>query len=310
MPSKGTKRQKQFSRRVALKAAGAMVGTSALSTTAAARGSRNKEENSDQDEDYSPRITAHRGYRDVFPQNTLAAMEGSSQIGADRIEIDIMPCREGEIVVFHDNSLDSLTDKEGIVGDTSCETVLDAEVLETGETIPTLAEVLDAVKPSITMNIEFKSSFDYSWEYVAKRALDIASGYSGDFYVSSFSRDALKAVRKVDSDVDVAKLFGSNKNGNLEFAREIDAEAVNPSLGVLDRDVVETAHEEGREVNVYTVDNWREARQPIELNVDSLIADIPTVLEHFELMADSDDERDDDDEHDDDEYDDDDERDD
>lgn len=293
MPAKDTEWQKRIPRRTVLKATGAVVGTSALSTTGAAQSSRNKNSNHDQGENQGPHITAHRGYRDVFPQNTLAAMEGTSQIGADRVEIDIMPCSEGEIVVFHDNSLNDLTNKEGLVGDTPCETVLQAEVLKTGETIPTLAEVLDTVKPSITVNIEFKNSFDYSWKEVAKRTLDIASEYPGDFYVSSFSRGALKAVREVAPDVEVAKLFGQNKGENLQFAREIDAEAVNPSLGVLDRDLVETAHEEGREVNVYTVDNWREARQPVELDVDGLIADNPNVLTYFGTSENSDDEHED-----------------
>jgi glycerophosphoryl diester phosphodiesterase len=42
----------------------------------------------------------------------------------------------------------------------------------------------------------------------------------------------------------VAPIVGGNKERNLEIARELDAEAVNPSTGVLDADLLDTAHEE------------------------------------------------------------------
>lgn len=229
------------------------------------------------------RITAHRGFRDVYPQNTLAAMEGASALGADRIEIDIVATADGDIVTFHDASLDNLTDRTGVVGETSTETVLGAEILGSGQTIPTLAETLDAARPSVAMNIEFKEKGPLSWTEFAERTLAIASQYPGEYYASSFDPAALRAVRDVDSSVDVAPIFGGNKQQNLEIARELDAEAVNCSTGVLDADLVETAHDEGRDVNVWTIDNWREARAPLDLGVDGLIADHP----HMALFAES-----------------------
>ncbi len=279
MESKHTTWLKEnVSRRVILQGMGAAIGATALSGTGAARGAKRENPNRGPPEK-GPRLTAHRGYADVYPENTLAAIEGSSRLGADRIEIDIQPCRDGEIVVFHDTFLDELTDAEGRVTETPRETVLQAEVLGTGERVPTLAETLDTARPDITMNIEFKESGDHPWEEVAERTLDIASSYPGEFYVSSFDTAALEAVRDVDSSVAIAKLFGDNTEENLEIARELDAEAINPSLGVLDRELVETAHEEGRDVNVYTIDSWREARRPVELNVDGVIADYPSVLD-------------------------------
>lgn len=247
------------------------LGVSVLSGTGTAK----QRQNGTQGAREEPYITAHRGFRDVFPQNTIAAVEGSSRLGVNRIEIDVEATSDGEIVVFHDARLDDLTDEEGLVAETPAETVLQAEVLDSGETIPTLAETLAATRPSVLMNIEFKDSGPLSWEEFAERTLRIASRYPGEYYASSFDPDALRAVRNVDPSVGVAPIFGSNKDENLEIARELDAKAVNPSIGVLDRDLVETAHEEGREVNVWTIDSWREAQEPLELGVDGLIADYP-----------------------------------
>ncbi|MFC7239150.1 glycerophosphodiester phosphodiesterase [Saliphagus sp. GCM10025317] len=265
--------KERLSRRTVLKASAGALGLGLLGSTGSAQGGREKDRGSRD----GPYITAHRGYRDVFPQNTLAAVEGSSRLGADRIEIDTEATSDGEIVVFHDARLDHLTDKEGLVSETHSDTVLEAEVLDSGETIPTLAETFDAARPDVTINIEFKDRGPLSWEEFAERTLRIASRYPGDYYASSFDPDALRAVRNVDPSVAVAPIFGRNKDENLAIARELDAEAVNPSTGVLDRDLVETAHAEGREVNVWTIDSWREAQEPIELNVDGLIADYPNM---------------------------------
>ncbi len=221
------------------------------------------------------RITAHRGFRDVFPQNTVAAMEGTSRLGADRIEIDIVATSDGEIVSFHDADLDRLTDETGTVGETPAETVLDAEILDSGETIPTLSETLAAVDPDITMNIEFKENGPLSWTEFAERALAIADRYPGEYYASSFDPDALRAVRDTDPEVAVAPIFFQDRAENLEIARELDAEAINVYYGLLDADFVETVQNEGREVNTWTIDNWREAQGPLALGVDGLIADQP-----------------------------------
>jgi glycerophosphoryl diester phosphodiesterase len=253
-----------------LRVTGGVIGTSLLSGTGLAERGRDHR---------GPRITAHRGFAGTFPQNTIAAFEGASQLKPDRIEIDIMPCADGEIVVFHDDRLDNLTNKEGAVSQTSSETVLQAEILESGETIPTLTETLDAVRPSITMNIEFKGSGKLSWEEVARRTFETTDQFPHDIFVSSFETDALEAVRTVSPEVPIGKLFGANNEQNLKVARRLDAEAVNPSQGTLDEELVETAHDEGRDVNVYTIQNWEQADRVVDLNVDGLIADYPSVLE-------------------------------
>jgi glycerophosphoryl diester phosphodiesterase len=259
------------SRRTVLKGTGAALGTSLLGGVGAAKRGNGQQK--------GPRITAHRGFAGTYPQNTLAAVEGASHLKADRIEIDIMPCADGEIVVFHDYRLDNLTDEEGAVPQTPCDIVLQAEVLDSGETIPTLAETLDAVRPNVTMNIEFKGSGEFSWEEIARRVFAVTAEFPHDIFVSSFSTDALEGVRAVAPEVPIGKLFGRNNKQNLEVARRLDAEAINPSQTTLDRELVETAHSEGRDVNVYTIRNWNQAERVVELGVDGLIADYPSMLE-------------------------------
>lgn len=238
------------SRRNVLKTTGAVLGVSAASGVAVGQESQDRA-----DQTTGPRITAHRGFRDVYPQNTVAAMSGSSAFDVDRIEIDIVATSDGEIVSFHDAKLDDLTDETGVVGETPAETVLEAEVLGSGETIPTLSETLAAVDSDITMNIEFKENGPLSWPEFSERALAIADTYPGEYYVSSFDPDALRAVREIDPEVDVALLFFQDRADNIELARELDAEAINVYYELLDAEFVETVQSEGREVNAWTIDS-------------------------------------------------------
>jgi len=46
----------------------------------------------------SPMVIAHRGARDVAPENTLAAFAAAISAGADGIEMDVQACASGEIV--------------------------------------------------------------------------------------------------------------------------------------------------------------------------------------------------------------------
>ncbi|PSP87210.1 glycerophosphodiester phosphodiesterase [Halobacteriales archaeon QS_4_69_34] len=236
-----------------------------------------------------PALIAHRGYDGLYVENTLGAMRAASRHGADLIEIDVLPCADDVIVVFHDLRLDAKTDEEGFVPETPCETVLGAEVLGSGQTIPTLTEVLETIPARIGVNVEFKDPGRYGrgarptdaddrWLPFARRVLDIAAGYDNGILVSSFYDDALAAVREVDPSVPIASLFADSAERGLLVARQYDCEAIHPWKGITDEDLVMAAHDQGREVNPYTITTHAEATHLRDLGVDGVIADSPEVF--------------------------------
>ena len=133
-------------RRTFVAGAGAVLGGGAVGT---ARGGDVAPDTSER-----PTVVAHRGFGDVYPENTVGAFEfaseGVTDDAADRrradwIELDVRPTREGEIAVFHDENLEDLTDAAGVIYEQPAETVFSAEVLESGETVPTLRESMEAI---------------------------------------------------------------------------------------------------------------------------------------------------------------------
>lgn len=313
--------RRQFVVGAGMTAAGTTIG--GIGTVEASGGSDaetdDSQSNDDSIEDHVPSLIAHRGFAGVYPENTVRAVQLSAD-SADMIEIDIMPTAERDVVVFHDNRLSSrdggergLTDTSGVVWETSTEKVLAAEVLESGETVPLLKDVLDAIPTDVGVNIEFKNpgSFDLRfaealceeelerqkdiWRPFTKNALTIASEYEHDILVSSFYEAALATVRAVDPTIPVAFLFWDSIEEGLTVTRRYDCEAVHPPYNMIqdtpffedeyytkgpfaDVDLVTIAHDENRAVNAFTLDTWYQAEQLATAGVDGLIGNYPSLL--------------------------------
>ena len=62
-----------------------------------------------------PLVMAHRGNRELFPENTLPAFRRAWQEGADIIETDLHLSRDGEFMCIHDSTLDRTTCGDGPV---------------------------------------------------------------------------------------------------------------------------------------------------------------------------------------------------
>ncbi|WP_128476046.1 glycerophosphodiester phosphodiesterase [Halorussus pelagicus] len=268
-------------------------------------------------------LIAHRGFAGVYPENTVAAVEQAATgvaVGGtpEMVELDVMPTADGEIVTFHDYDLGRLTDAADELADrnvweTPYETLAKLDVLGTGERVPTLEEMLEALPPEVGVNVEFKNPGSAAvrprenlppeardeqrelWQAFAEDVLATLAPFDHEVLVSSFAEGALAAVREADPTVPLAAVFSDSIADGMEIARRYDCEAVHPpwnaiagtalfnaeygSLGPYeDIDLVELAHEEGREVNVWTVERWYEANQLRQAGVDGVIADYPGVL--------------------------------
>ena len=109
-------------------------------------------------------LTAHRGYRAEYPENTMTAFREALKLDVDSIEMDVHMTKDREIVVIHDADLRRTTDKEGLVRNMTLAQVREADAgIKTGERfkgekVPTLDEFLAlmATRPDISLLLELK----------------------------------------------------------------------------------------------------------------------------------------------------------
>ena len=62
-----------------------------------------------------PIIIGHRGAMGYIAENTLPSIEKAIDLGVNGVEIDIFKCASGELVVFHDKTLEKLTNATGYI---------------------------------------------------------------------------------------------------------------------------------------------------------------------------------------------------
>ena len=210
------------------------------------------------------RLIGHRGCAGQYPENTIRAVRAAAP-HVDAVEIDVRRCGTGEIVVFHDETLGRLTGREGRVDGTPWATLRDLEVLGSGETIPRLPDLVEAVPAGVGVNVELKH--DGMGGEVAR----ILDGIDDDALLSSFRRGALEEVR--DSGIPRGYVFDGRVGRSLSVAADLDCVAVHPARRLLRRGVVRRAHEAGFEVNVWTAETRRQAVAARDRGVDGLIAD-------------------------------------
>ncbi|NGM70550.1 glycerophosphodiester phosphodiesterase [Natronolimnobius sp. AArcel1] len=212
-----------------------------------------------------------------------------------------------------DNTRDGqpVTDGSGLVWETSLEELAETRVLGTEESVPTLSAFLEALPETVGVNVELKNPgrsdlrFAESlaesdrkeqrahWAPFVERVVTDCDAFSGEILFSSFYEGALAAARNIAPDYSAAVLLADSVKTGLEIARRYDCEAIHPPRNQVrgtelasepygsipadepDIDLLEIAHDEGRAVNVWTVDTWVQFTQLAEVGVDGIIVDYP-----------------------------------
>jgi glycerophosphoryl diester phosphodiesterase len=235
-----------------------------------------------------PLVYAHRGARDVAPENTLAAFRAAIKVGADGIECDITRCASGEIVVIHDDTLDRTTNGSGQVVQTSFTVLrkLDAGAWFSdtfrGELVPILGELLDLAHNTINVNIEIKG-MDSEDDNVEVEVAEMVRqrNMQNSVIISSFNPWALKRMHQADSELCCALLY--TRESPVNSAPEwilppLHIRAVHPEYTMVDQAYVAWAHQAGYLVNVWTVNEPADLDEMIRLGVDGIITDHPALL--------------------------------
>jgi glycerophosphoryl diester phosphodiesterase len=139
---------------------------------------------------------AHRGLHDSangVVENTLRAAE-AAVAGGFAIECDIQLSADGEAIVFHDETLDRLTDAKGPLSVLSAAGIAEVRITGSGEPPPTFAAFLDRVAGRTPIICELKSGFNGDWR-IADRAAALAATYDGPLAFKTFDPDLAAYLR-------------------------------------------------------------------------------------------------------------------
>ena len=102
---------------------------------------------------------AHRGLHDdnhLVPENSLPAFQKAVDKGFG-IELDVHLTKDQQLVVHHDNSLKRLCGDSRLISETTLSEIQHLELGQSGESVPTLDQVLALVDGRVPLIIELKS---------------------------------------------------------------------------------------------------------------------------------------------------------
>jgi glycerophosphoryl diester phosphodiesterase len=227
---------------------------------------------------------AHRGGAAEGRENTFAAFARAVELGYTFLETDAHATADGELVAFHDHTLDRVTDRTGRISRLPYREVAKARIGGVDE-IPRMEDLL-AAWPEARFNIDVKeSSAIVPLARVVRRA-----GAFDRVCLTSFSDLRLAQARKA-MDREVCSALGPRGVGALRaaslgsgYGRLLTglARARIPcaqvplgfrGMRITTPAFIRTAHALGMQVHVWTIDDPAVMERLLDLGVDGIMTD-------------------------------------
>lgn len=220
----------------------------------------------------------HRGAAGHVAENTTESIKKGIELGATGIELDVHCCASGELVVFHDFTLDRVTNGSGDISKYILSELKKLKVLDEFA-IPTLHEVMNVIDNNVLMNIELKGHntakpvVEFIEFYVERKGWSWHS-----FLVSSFQNDLLEQVYEANQNINLGILNDTNLEEAIIFSRQINAVSIHPDYTMLTQEKVKKIQAHNLKILTYTVNEKEHIERLKSYGVDGIISDFPDRL--------------------------------
>ena len=218
------------------------------------------------------KLTAHRGFSGVAPENTLVAFEKAGEYGFYATECDVHLTKDGVWVIYHDDNIFRLTNGYKNIEEATYEE-LQEYVIDNGvnvdnypnQKIPTLEEYLIVCKDmKIIPQIEIKNG---SKEKLQK-ILDLLEKYElkENAIIISFKGEMIKKVRELDEKIELWYLVEEITEENINECKDNNYKlAFNHKKN--DEEIIKTAISKGLKLCAWTVDDLETLKSLYNLGV-------------------------------------------
>jgi len=228
-----------------------------------------------------PLVVAHRCGSAVAPENTLVALRTAVREGADAVEVDVLPSRDGHPVVHHD---DRLSRTAGIDAAVWYLDVAELRALDVGswfaptfarERIPTLEDVVAALPAGVRLVADFKHG-EERFPGFAARVADVVRPLGSRFAALSIQHAfALELAARVPGALALLT-FRRPPATEEEVARLrelVPGAGLATAMRALSAAVLVAAAETSRPVYVFTPNRPSELQVALTVGADAVITD-------------------------------------
>ncbi len=144
-------------------------------------------------------IASHRGGAALWPENSETAFRETAKLPVEQIEFDVQLSADGVPMIFHDATLDRVTDGTGPLAARTLAELKSLEIFNGGGRILTLQEGLEILAPThLVLRCEIKPGVDLvPYPGIVDKTLDAIgeAGLTERTVITSFHLPTLTQVR-------------------------------------------------------------------------------------------------------------------
>ena len=221
-------------------------------------------------------IVAHRGAMGYELENSIKSFQKALDLGVSMIELDVFVLPTGELVVFHDDQLDRLTNAKGAIESYSYKELKEQVRLNDGQSIPLLSEVLELCASKTKINIELKGSGTaIPVSHLLNTYFESGLLKPSEIVISSFKWEELEHMRSLNSNIPIGILTEDNPLNAIEIARNLNAISINPYYKSLTQEIIHKIHDAGFQVYTWTVNEVEDLQRLKDWGVDGVFCNYP-----------------------------------
>lgn len=234
-------------------------------------------------------VYGHRGAKGEAPENTLAGFLHAYRHGIRHFELDLVLSKEGTPVLVHDLTVDRTTSSRGSVGTFTTAELADMDARRntsswpTRTGIPTLESLLDMFDDLEHLQLEVKKDSRQRLNVLCNRLTEIIQrrGLYQKAVVTSTTPWFLREIRRRDRNIQTGLVAERRFPGPLGTATRLGCRYFCANWKILNRELVEAAHQRGMHVSAWTVNRIHDMLKLEAIGVDSIITDYPTSTRIF-----------------------------
>ena len=220
---------------------------------------------------------AHRGYVAKGVENSIEALEGAAEVGADYVEFDIILTKDNKFVVMHDYNLKRLAGLNKRVQDMNFDEVVGLTIKQGDYTskIPSLEEFVTKAKElSMNLVIELKPHGAEPSNYIDILLDEVKRLKLENYKFMSLNSKVMEELETKAPNLETGYViplqFGNFHHSNVDFF-------VIEDFSYRDR-LVEQARKENKQVFVWTINDSALITRYLQSPADGIITDEPELV--------------------------------
>jgi glycerophosphoryl diester phosphodiesterase len=231
-------------------------------------------------------LIAHRGYSDLYPENTLIAFEKAIESKADMVELDVHLTSDQKLIVIHDVRLGRTVQGSTHVWEHS---LAELKALDAGswknskfsdQKVPCLDEVLELCKGKIHVNIEVKKETMQSYPLyflMLKTLLDTISKHkmNDQLLISSFDPFFMQIFSEAKTGLRGGIINSFPQLSNcLDFCKTYNLYSYHPNAEFLTDRLAKEYVRSGIKLFSWTAKNQEDYSRLNSLPIDGIISNV------------------------------------